>query len=86
MGQILQDRRKPCAEGAFRAVCHPSCGHKGGSLTFHGERRVGASIVTGSDGMILELGTLFLGIDPSDAARIEEAGQLAVTTLARWDS
>jgi hypothetical protein len=45
-----------------------------------------ASIVTGSDGMILELGILFLGIDPSDTARIEEAGQLAVTALGRCDS
>jgi hypothetical protein len=44
-----------------------------------------ASIVTASDGKILELAIVFLLIDPSDTARVEEAAQLAVTALGRWD-
>jgi hypothetical protein len=44
-----------------------------------------ASIVTASDGKILELAIVFLSIDPSDMARIEEAAQLAVTALGRWE-
>jgi hypothetical protein len=43
-----------------------------------------ASIVTASDGKILELAIVFLLIDPSDTARVEEAAQLAVTALGRW--
>jgi hypothetical protein len=45
-----------------------------------------ASVVTASDGKILELAIVFLLIDPTDTARVEEAAQLAVIALGRWDS
>jgi hypothetical protein len=44
-----------------------------------------ASVITGSDGRIVELAIVFVGIDPTDTARIEEAATLAVTALERWD-
>jgi hypothetical protein len=45
-----------------------------------------ASIVTASDGRVVELALVFLLIDPDDTARIEEAAELAVTALGRWES
>lgn len=44
-----------------------------------------ASIITGDGGRFVELAIVFVGIDPDDPARIEEAAQLAVTALERWD-
>lgn len=44
-----------------------------------------ASIITGEGGRFLELAIVFVGIDPDDTARIEEAAHLAVTALERWD-
>jgi hypothetical protein len=43
-----------------------------------------ASVITGDDGRFVELAIVFIGIDPDDTARIEEAAQLAVTGLERW--
>ena len=43
-----------------------------------------ASIITGDGGRFVELAIVFVGIDPDDTARIEEAAQLAVTALERW--
>jgi hypothetical protein len=43
-----------------------------------------ASIITGDGGRFVELAIVFVGIDPDDMARIEEAAQLAVTALGRW--
>ena len=43
-----------------------------------------ASIITASGGDFVELAIVFLGIDPGDTARIEEAAELAVTALGRW--
>jgi len=43
-----------------------------------------ASIITGDGGRFVELAIVFIGIDPDDTARIEEAAQLAVTGLERW--
>jgi hypothetical protein len=43
-----------------------------------------ASIITASVGDFVELAIVFLGIDPDDTARIEEAAELAVTALGRW--
>jgi hypothetical protein len=45
-----------------------------------------ASIVTASNGRVVELALVFLSIDPGDTARIEEAAELAVTALGRWES
>jgi hypothetical protein len=45
-----------------------------------------ASIVTASDGKVVELALVFLLIDPEDMTRIEEAAELAVTALGRWES
>jgi hypothetical protein len=45
-----------------------------------------ASIVTASNGRVVELALVFLFIDPGDTARIEEAAELAVTALERWES
>lgn len=45
-----------------------------------------ASIVTASNGKVVELALVFLLIDPDDTARIEEAAELAVTALGRWES
>lgn len=44
-----------------------------------------ASIITVDDGKAVELAMVFLGVDPTDAGRIEEAATLAVTALGRWD-
>ena len=44
-----------------------------------------ASIITGDSGRFVELTVVFLGIDPGDQARIEEAAALAVTALDRWE-
>jgi len=43
-----------------------------------------ASIITASAGDFVELAIVFLGIDPDDTPRIEEAAELAVTALGRW--
>lgn len=45
-----------------------------------------ASIVTADGGRVVELAIVFVGIDPDDMARIEEAAELAVTALGRWDA
>jgi hypothetical protein len=44
-----------------------------------------ASVITASGGRLVELAIVFLGIDPNDSGRIEEAATLAVTALERWD-
>jgi hypothetical protein len=44
-----------------------------------------ASVITASGGRLVELAIVFLGIDPGDPSRIEEAATLAVTALDRWD-
>lgn len=44
-----------------------------------------ASVITASGGRLVELAIVFLGIDPGDSARIEEAANLAVAALERWD-
>jgi hypothetical protein len=44
-----------------------------------------ASIVTADDGRVVELALVFVGIDPDETTRIEEAAQLAVTVLERWE-
>ncbi|MGA9595465.1 MAG: hypothetical protein WBV06_04875 [Acidimicrobiia bacterium] len=44
---------------------------------------VGA-IVTGDGGRFVELQIIFLGIDPGDMSRIEDAAQLATKALGRW--
>jgi hypothetical protein len=44
-----------------------------------------ASIITASGQRFVELRVVFLGIDPGDRARIEQAATLAVTALERWD-
>ncbi|HSJ83911.1 MAG TPA: hypothetical protein VLA91_08850 [Acidimicrobiia bacterium] len=44
-----------------------------------------ASVITASGGRLVELAIVFLGIDPGDTGRIEEAATLAVTALDRWD-
>ena len=49
------------------------------------EGEVVASIITASGQRIVELTVVFLGIDPGDQARIEQAAGLAVTALSRWD-
>lgn len=43
-----------------------------------------ASIITASAGDFVELAIVFLGINPDDTARIEDAAELAVTALGRW--
>ena len=44
-----------------------------------------ASVITASGGRLVELGIVFLGIDPGDSGRIEDAATLAVTALGRWE-
>jgi len=44
-----------------------------------------APIITGGRGRFVELMVVFLGIDPGDEARIEQAAALAVTALDRWE-
>jgi hypothetical protein len=44
-----------------------------------------AAIITRDGGRFVELAIVFIGIDPDETARIEEAAQLAVTALERWD-
>lgn len=44
-----------------------------------------AAIITRDGGRFVELAIVFVGIDPGETARIEEAAQLAVTALERWD-
>jgi hypothetical protein len=43
-----------------------------------------ASVITASGGRLVELAIVFLLIEPTDSARIEEAATLAVTALGRW--
>jgi hypothetical protein len=45
-----------------------------------------ASIVTAGNGKVVELSLVFLSIEPGDTARIEEAAELAVTALQRWEN
>jgi len=46
----------------------------------------GDTIASTRDGRrFVELAIVFIGIDPDETARIEEAAQLAVTALERWD-
>jgi hypothetical protein len=44
-----------------------------------------AAVVTGEGGRFVQLGVVFLLIDPEETERIEEVAQLAVTALERWD-